>query len=424
MSFEPLSSRIDACTLCGACKAVCPTYIDNPVEPLSARGRLALAAALETGAMEKTSGLRNAIRTCLHCGRCETACPAKIDIQEEIFRGRSLIPESPLIARPLLRALIVPFAAKTLFWAARIGYMLMYRPLKLDERIKRVPAPARVPFIDSESLFKPVNPARGSAAERGLPVKPRGSAAERGFPVKPRGRIAIFAGCAVNRFYPATGGAMLDILLALGYEVVLRHGEVCCGAPARETGHDDIAREMARRNVEAFSLARVDAILTACPTCAVTLKVQYPRMIAVPKGFSELVQDINRFLADKIDIEMKSEDLLITYHDPCHLAVGLSVKSEPRKLLAQTGAELVEAKSETGCCGFGGLAGFTHPDVSRRIGARRREELASTGARVIATSCPGCKIQLEDAFRHDRGVRVLHTVEILRDAVVAAAGRL
>lgn len=397
MSLEPLSSRIDACTLCGACKAVCPTYIDNPLEPLSARGRLALVAALETGTIEKSSsGLKNSIRTCLHCGRCEAVCPAKIDIQEEIFRGKSLIPEFPMIARPLLRSLTVPFAAGTLFRAARIGHMLLYRPMKLDERIKRVPPPARVPFIGAETLFKPL---------------------------KNRGRIAIFAGCAVNRFYPATGGAMLDILLALGYEVVLRQGEVCCGAPARETGHDDIAREMARRNAEAFSLARVDAILTACPTCAVTLKVQYPKMINVPQGFTELVQDINQFLADNIDIGMKSEGL-ITYHDPCHLAVGLSVKSEPRKLLAQAGAELVEAKSEAGCCGFGGLAGFTHPDVSRRLGARRRGELAATGARVIATACPGCKMQLEDAFRHDPGVRVLHTVEILRDALVQESGRL
>lgn len=396
MSFEPLSSRIDACTLCGACKAVCPTYIDNPAEPLSARGRLALVAALETGTTEKSSGLKNAIRTCLHCGRCEAVCPAKIDIQEEIFRGKSLVPEFPMIARPLLRALTVPFAAETLFRAARLGHALLYRPLNLSERIKRVPAPARVPFIGSETLFKPL---------------------------KNRGRIAIFAGCAVNRFYPATGGAMLDILLALGYEVVLRQGEVCCGAPSRETGHDDIAREMARRNVEAFSLARVNAILTACPTCAVTLKVQYPKMIAVPKGFPELVMDINQFLADKIDIGMKSEDR-IAYHDPCHLAVGLSVKSEPRKLLAQTGAELVEAKSETGCCGFGGMAGFTHPEASRRIGARRREELAATGALVIATACPGCKMQLEDAFRQNPDVRVLHTVEILRDAVVRASGRL
>ncbi|MBI5141120.1 MAG: (Fe-S)-binding protein [Nitrospirae bacterium] len=422
MSFEPLSSRIDACTLCGACKAVCPTYIDNPVEPQSARGRLALVAALETGAIAKSSGLKNALRTCLHCGRCEAVCPAKIDVQEEIFRGKTLIPESTLIARPLLRALTMPFAAETLFRAARLGHAVLYRPLKLDERIKRVPAPARVPFIGAETLFKPVNSVRGPAAERGFPVKSRGIS-ERGFPVQPRGRIAVFAGCAVHRFYPSIGEAMLDILLALGYEVVLRQGEICCGAPARETGHDDIARDMARRNAETFSMARVDAILTACPTCAVTLKVQYPKMIAVPNGFPELVQDINQFLADKMDIDMKSEGL-ISYHDPCHLAVGLSVKSEPRKLLAQAGAELVEAKSEAGCCGFGGIAGFSHPDASRRIGARRRDELAATGARLIATACPGCRMQLEDAFRHDPGVRVFHTVEMLRDAVVQAINLL
>jgi glycolate oxidase iron-sulfur subunit len=373
MSFEPLSSRIDACTLCGACKAACPTYIDNPVEPQSARGRLALVAALETGAIAKSSGLKNALRTCLHCGRCEAVCPAKIDVQEEIFRGKTLIPESTLIARPLLRALTMPFAAETLFRAARLGHAVLYRPLKLDERIKRVPAPARVPFIGAETLFKPVNPVRG--------------------------RIAVFAGCAVHRFYPSIGEAMLDILLALGYEVVLRQGEICCGAPARETGHDDIARDMARRNAETFSMARVDAILTACPTCAVTLKVQYPKMIAVPNGFPELVQDINQFLADKMDIDMKSEGL-ISYHDPCHLAGGYWwFYLRP---------------------GFGGIAGFSHPDISRRIGSRRRDELAATGARLIATACPGCRMQLEDAFRHDPGVRVFHTVEILRDAVVQA----
>ena len=40
---------INKCVRCGSCKALCPTYAINPIEPMSARGRVVLTGAILTG---------------------------------------------------------------------------------------------------------------------------------------------------------------------------------------------------------------------------------------------------------------------------------------------------------------------------------------------------------------------------------------
>jgi Fe-S oxidoreductase len=106
---------------------------------------------------------------------------------------------------------------------------------------------------------------------------------------------------------------------------------------------------------------------------------------------------------------------LVTYHDPCHLARGLSVRAAPRAILAAIpGLTLVEHEEADRCCGGGGTFSFSHRPLSKRIQERKLGSIARSGAGVIATGCPGCKYQLNDGLqRLEMPQRVVHTIQLL-----------
>jgi glycolate oxidase iron-sulfur subunit len=104
----------------------------------------------------------------------------------------------------------------------------------------------------------------------------------------------------------------------------------------------------------------------------------------------------------------------VTWHDPCHLGRGLWLTREPREIIAALpGVEYVES-GELSCCGGGGVFGLTHYGLSLKVGMARAEEIAATGAGLVVTGCPGCRLQLTDALsRLDSPAKVVHTVELL-----------
>jgi len=104
----------------------------------------------------------------------------------------------------------------------------------------------------------------------------------------------------------------------------------------------------------------------------------------------------------------------VTWHGPCHLGRGLGVTREPREIIAGLpGVEYVEA-GELSSCGGGGVFSLTHYGLALKIGASRAKELAASGASVVATGCPSCRMHLEDMLgRLGSPIKVVHTVELL-----------
>jgi glycolate oxidase iron-sulfur subunit len=108
----------------------------------------------------------------------------------------------------------------------------------------------------------------------------------------------------------------------------------------------------------------------------------------------------------------------LTYHDPCHLVKGQKVSAPPRnllKLLPQV--EFVEMAGADDCCGGGGSFQVEHPETSRRITNRKLNNIYNTGAGLVATCCPGCKLTISNHLDPERNLRVVHPVELLRDAL-------
>jgi len=102
----------------------------------------------------------------------------------------------------------------------------------------------------------------------------------------------------------------------------------------------------------------------------------------------------------------------VAYHAPCHLCRGLNVVSEPRELLKIAGYTYQPTPDEEVCCGFGGSYSVDFPEISSRILQQKLDTLSSSGARHVATDCPGCVLQIQSGFdRIDSPVQVRHTAE-------------
>jgi len=174
-----------------------------------------------------------------------------------------------------------------------------------------------------------------------------------------------------------------------------------------------------------LTAASFDYLICICPTCATTIKREWPKLLkgrkpeirANAEELANKVIDINAFLVNVLDMKPQklSEVTKVTYHDPCHLAKGLGIRDEPRRLLRQMpGVEYAEMEEPDSCCGFGGSFSLYFYDLSRRINAEKIKHIEATGADTLVTSCPGCMIHIADGINHVQGTqKVVHIVQLL-----------
>jgi glycolate oxidase iron-sulfur subunit len=88
-------------------------------------------------------------------------------------------------------------------------------------------------------------------------------------------------------------------------------------------------------------------------------------------------------------------DTAVTYHESCHLSHGQKVVSQPRALLKLIpGLHYVELPEASWCCGSAGIYNITQPEQSALLLKRKLKHISNTGALIVATSNPGCHLQL------------------------------
>jgi len=65
------------------------------------------------------------------------------------------------------------------------------------------------------------------------------------------------------------------------------------------------------------------------------------------------------------------------------------------------------------CCGMAGTFSTYFYDTSKKIADKKAADIASTGADIVVTDCPGCQIQLIDTTMRNRmPQKVLHIMEL------------
>ncbi len=69
------------------------------------------------------------------------------------------------------------------------------------------------------------------------------------------------------------------------------------------------------------------------------------------------------------------------------------------------------------CCGAAGTYNLTQPEMSARLGRRKVDRIAATGATLVATGNVGCILQIARQLK-ERGskVEVAHPIDLLDKA--------
>jgi glycolate oxidase iron-sulfur subunit len=404
---------LSACIHCGMCLPACPTYTATGREMESPRGRLYLMQMLQKGEMGPEDRLVEHLDSCLGCLGCQDACPSGVQY------GKLLDQARPLIAakrNPGLRNLMRFAFANLLPDYPKLR--ILGRLLKLWQQTGVNAILTKAPFaskllsklVDMQDFLPPV------PSYTPLPSQSWRSGEK-------LGEVQLFAGCVMDIFYNDVNHACIR-LLTLQKQVVKVPNQTCCGALAFHSGETDIARDLAKRNIEYFEKVQGDIIVTAAG-CGAMLK-EYeelfhdePTWKERAQMFCARVKDITEFLADhEFAVESKSIDRNVAYHAACHLAHAQGIRQAPAQLLERiNGLTLIPLEEAEHCCGSAGIYNLLHTEMSMEVLDRKMDNIKKTGADVLVTTNPDCLLQIQKGIRdNNMPMQAVHLVELLDEA--------
>ena len=415
----PAESDLYKCVHCGFCLQACPTYVETGLETESPRGRIALMKAVNEGRISIGPTVTDHWDLCIQCRACEAVCPSGVPYgrlieatmaQVERKRKPSMIARA---ASSLLLRGIVPHQGRLALVAKA---MRMYKGLGIQAAVRKSGALRLVSKSLAElEMTSPEVQSRAFKA-KGQVIPAVG---ER------RARVALLSGCVMPLIHGPQMDAVTRVLARNGCEVVVAANQACCGAIHSHVGDIEMARELARRNVDAFLGEPVDAVVVASAGCGARMK-EYGHLLEGDGAYSEraasvggMVRDVHEFLADLPLVPPKGRlPYRVTYQDSCHLSHAQRITEAPRELLrAIPGLELVQMADSTKCCGAGGTYAITQREFSLKVLRSKMGNVRATGADILATANPGCVIQLQQgAAQFGPDVQVRYVTDLLDEA--------
>lgn len=426
----PTAADITRCVHCGLCLNHCPTYRLTGLETESPRGRLFLIRQLAEGKQEANAPFIEHIGLCLGCQNCETVCPSGVRFGHLLEAARAEIVERKRVGafERAVRWLVFKQA-----WPhpARLNALVaLLRFYQLSGLQKLLRALGIFKYLGRISGMEALLPARRL---RGFNPHPRPlSLSERG-----EKRAALFTGCIMRAGFGDIHDATIRVLARNGWRVEVPDEQICCAALHVHAGEREVAKGMARRNIDALLFPSpfqgegrdggrgYDAIVVNAAGCGATLK-NYSEQLhgdaayaERAKEFSARVKDVSELLAQTaIEKPTRALNLRVTYQEPCHLAHAQRIKRQPREILNQIrGVEFVEMKASDRCCGSAGIYNLLHPEIADQLIDEKMANIAATNADVVVTGNVGCLLQLEYGKRRtDWKGRVAHWVELLDEA--------
>lgn len=397
------------CVHCGLCLNQCPTYRVLHLEPESPRGRIHLVRAVAQGRIEPNERFSDHLYLCLMCRACETACPSGVQYGRIAEAARELLgpPGSPL-ARAVTKLALTHLLPSP--WRLKmLAHLLRLYQRSGVQRVARRLLPRRLQEI--EAMLPPLPDRFFTPQSALLPAIG-----------KRRARVAMLSGCVMSALFSDVNEATVRVLRLNGCEVVIPKEQGCCGALNIHNGETKVAKVMARRNIDAFLSAGVEAVIVNAAGCGAAMK-EYghllrddPAYADRAQSFGRLVKDASEFLAEiGLVGPLRRVELVVTYQDPCHLAHGQKVRDQPRKLLAAIpGLRVVEMENSDRCCGSAGIYNLTHPEMSQELLREKMASIAQTAAEAVVAPNPGCMLQLSYGARtYGPRLTVLHLMDLL-----------
>jgi glycolate dehydrogenase iron-sulfur subunit len=439
--------KILGCIHCGLCLPACPTYQQLGNENDSPRGRIFLMRAVAEGRLSAdSSSFERHIDLCLGCRACETACPAGVRygsllesaretiLEQKTGRGSTL--QKTLLKLALRHVFPFPKRLKVVFAISRLLRSARLIRFAYRKGLARRIAP-KVDFALSLLMTTAPDEATGRLGDGATrrhsdkEISDRPVAQSPSPPVALRS-VSVFTGCVMEGLFKHVNDATKRVLAANGCELDEVGAQVCCGALHAHAGDMETARELARRNIDAFERFLATngpaTIIINAAGCGALLK-EYgdllkddPRYADRAERFSAGVRDVTEFLASG-DIRRGAEiNRRVTYDAPCHLYHAQRVTAAPQRVLTSIpGLEYIELEGMQDCCGGAGVYNLSEPEMSESLLADKIGKAQATEAEVLVTANPGCHMQLGAGARmFNADCRVAHIVELLDESYCKA----
>ncbi len=390
-------SNSDVCIRCATCMAVCPVSRVTPKFP----GPKQAGPGAERFRRPGEPSVDEWIDLCIGCHLCDLVCSSGVNISElNLIAKAKYLDEKGRPFRDWLLTHSYLYSRLGSFFSPLINRLLRNSQIKwLVETILRIDRRRELPGYESSTFrqwFKEYH-SKGNK------------------------KVAYFYGCYTNTNEVDVGKATVEVLEANGFEVILPP-QRCCGIPMLGNGDFKGARKMGLYNVPSFlnAIRSGSDIVFSSTSCGYMIKHEYSRLLSIPKAeeVSEHLHDLFEFLrnlkeSNGFNTNFKELPRKVGYFAPCHLrALGIGLPAlEILRLIPGLKIDNIEAD----CCGMGGTFGFKKEkyDISQEIGKDLAEAIDRLKPEIILSDCEGCRMQI----RHLTGLKVLHPIQVLRDAL-------
>jgi FAD/FMN-containing dehydrogenase/Fe-S oxidoreductase len=405
---------VEMCNGQGLCRKtgegiMCPSYMSTKDEMDTTRARANALRAVLSGRVPleemKSEQMHRVFDLCLECKGCKRECPSSVDVAKMKMEFMATYKEAHgRTFRDLLFGYVHEFSRYSSPFSAIANPLIKNRFTRLILNGLGIHPDRELPgFSRHEFVQWFYNRGRNTASPN---------------------KVVYFHDTWVSFYYPEIGKAAVNLLEAMGFEVMLVPKRVCCGRPMLSKGLIKPARLRAKNNTEVLSQYTRQGIpiIGTEPSCILTFRDEYPDLLPGNDDAKNLAQ--NSYLLDEYiskiertrfhNISWKPLGPSVFVHGHCHqrALVGIEASIE---LLKLAGCSVTE--SGAGCCGLAGSFGYEkeHYKISESIGEDRLFPAvrASTMDTVVAVTGVSCKQQIE----HFTGRKSRHVAEVLTDQI-------
>lgn len=403
------AAAVRRCIGVGKCReespgTMCPSFKATRDEVHSTRGRARVLSEMLRGESVtegwRSPEVREALDLCLSCKACRGECPVNVDMAT--YKAEFL--HHHYAGRPR------PAAHYSMGW------------LPLTSRLAgRVPR--AVNAVTSNSAASAVLKRLGG-------IEPRREIprfAETSFRTwfnrrTPKGvsegpTIVLWPDTFTNFFTPHVGRAAVEVLEALGYQVILPHRQLCCGLTWHSTGQLGMAERVLNRTMTTLRphLEQGHTIVGLEPSCTVMLREEAPELLpdAAPlKGAMATLAEV--VTAHEGPWPFNRLDTSAVLQPHCHQESTGGTTAD-RDVLSRLGVDTDAITS--GCCGLAGNFGFEkgHWEVSQSCAEAElypKVRAAEEDHLVVADGF-SCRTQIAQGTSREG----LHLAELLRKAL-------
>jgi Fe-S oxidoreductase len=331
--------EMNKCYGCDLCDDACPVRLFNGGDKLN---------IIYNSWNNEDDGVP--LYSCLTCTACTNACPQLVNYDSYVDIRRSLIVGGPAAEIPhtVLQAVLAAEAEE-----ASNEDFIPVEEYPISSNVGYYPG--CVDYLDQEMVFSHVNEGEMNLGD--------------------------------------STTAAFTLFEEMGHDVSYlgRDFLKCCGHDQKWQGLTEVFDKLKAYNQKKIEASGIDTLVSSCAECFRTFARDYEL-----EGV-KVMHTTEYLIESGFDMQLSTDATTVTYHDPCRLGRQMGVFDEPRELInAVEGVDLVEMEhhgEDAMCCGVSSMMSCN--ENARALRVARMEEIKSTGADTMLTSCPKCVSHFE-----------------------------